>query len=111
MNIAFTTIPEKEEKNFRGGEKSVMIQGFSDGTNKIMRLRLVPGAPIGLHKHETNSETVYILEGSGTVLCDGETSPLTVGDVHYCQQGHEHSITNSGTQDLIFFAVVPEHRK
>ena len=88
-----------------------MIQGFSDGANKIMRLRLVPGASIGLHKHETNSETVYILEGAGKVLCDGETSPLKAGDVHYCAQGHEHSIMNCGTQDLIFFAVVPEHSK
>ncbi len=111
MNIAFNTIPEKEEKNFKGGEKSAIIQAFSDGTNKIMRIRLVPDASIGMHKHETNSETVYILEGSGKVLCDGMVCPLKAGDVHYCPQGQEHSIINCGTQDLIFFAVVPEHSK
>ena len=64
----------------------------------------------GKRNDETNSEIMYILQGSGKVLCDGEYSPVTVGDVHYCPKGHEHSLINSGNEDLVFFAVVPEHK-
>ena len=34
---------------------------------------------------------------------------LYPGDCHYCPQGATHSLSNEGTEDLIFFAVVPEH--
>ena len=110
MNIKFNEINIEELPNFKGGEKFARMQFHVDENNRIMRGCLVPGASIGLHTHETNSEIMYILQGSGKVLCDGEYSPVTVGDVHYCPKGHEHSLINSGNEDLVFFAVVPEHK-
>ncbi len=72
-----------------------------------MRGRLVPGASIGLHTHETSSEIIYILQGSGKVLYDGEYEPVRTGTCHYCPKGHAHSLINDGNEDLTFFAVVP----
>ncbi len=110
MNINFKDIKIEDIANFKGGEKSAKMQFYVDENNRIMRGCLVPGASIGLHTHTKNSEIMYILQGTGKVLCDGEYSPVTVGDVHYCPKGHEHSLINCGDEDLIFFAVVPEHK-
>ena len=97
--------------NMRGGEKEVSAKMFSDGACKIMRGRLIPGASIGMHTHETSSETIYILSGKGHILYDGGCETLEPGSCHYCPKGHAHSLRNDnpeGSEDLCFFAVVPE---
>ena len=47
--------------------------------NKIMRSVLAPGASIGLHTHETSSEVMYFLSGTGKVLYDGVWEPVAPG--------------------------------
>ena len=88
-----------------------MARMYTDGDNKIMRGKLEPGCSIGLHTHEGNSETIYILSGTGKVLYDGEYEPVSAGSCHYCPQGHAHSLMNDSDGDLIFLAVVPEHHR
>lgn len=109
MLIDFNSMEITVIPHFRGGEKEVSSEMFVDTDNKIMRGRLIPGASIGLHTHETNSEIIYILSGTGKALCDGEYEPLSAGSCHYCPKGHAHSLLNDGSEDLTFFAVVPEH--
>ena len=92
------------------GEESNLIL-FSDGENKIMKLELAPGAYLGEHTHVGNSETIYVLSGTGTMLCDGVEEALTPGVCHYCAQGHSHKLMNTGTEPLVTFAIVPEHKK
>lgn len=110
MVIDYSKIEEKAMPNFKGGEKIFNVKMFADENNKIMQGRLEPGASIGLHTHQDNSEIIYILEGKGKVLYNGEYLPLKAGDVHYCNMGSEHSLINDSDADLKFFAVVPEHK-
>lgn len=100
-------ILEKFE-NFKGGEKAMDAKMFFDGQNRILYAELEPGASIGLHTHETNSEIIYLLEGTGTVLYDGEYETLEAGNVHYCPKNHSHSLINKSGSTIKFFAVVPE---
>ena len=109
MRIDFDHIEETVIPHMRGGEGQVAARMHTDGNNKIMRGVLAPGSTIGLHTHDTSSEIIYILSGTGKVLCDGVYEPLAPGDCHYCPQGHEHSLMNDSDGDLTFFAVVPEH--
>lgn len=109
MEIKFDEIEEQELMNFKGGEKPFYVKMFTDENNKIMRGRLKPGATIGLHTHDTNSEIVFILKGNGRVLYDDGVEPLQAGDCHYCPKGHRHSLQNTSDADLEFLAVVPEH--
>ena len=51
----------------------------------------------------------YVLSGVGTMEYEDTKEKLYPGDCHYCPQGGTHSLSNEGTEDLIFFAVVPEH--
>lgn len=108
MLIDFKNITETVIPNFKGGEKETAAKMFFDGAVRIMRGRLIPGASIGLHTHETNSEVLLITGGNGKVLYAGEYIKLTEGDCHYCAKGCTHSLINDSDADLTFFAVVAE---
>lgn len=94
--------------NFKGGEKELQAKMFSDGRNRILKATLAPGASIGLHKHDTSSEIMYFLSGKGKVLIDGREEWVSADKCHYCPKGSQHSLINTGEEDLNFFAVVPE---
>ena len=63
------------------------------------------------HTHEKNSETVYCISGEATIIMDGKTEILKPGMCHYCPMGHTHGMENKGDEDLVIFAVVPNHEK
>lgn len=111
MQIIFDAMETTVIPHMRGGEKEVSAKMYTDAQCKIMRGTLIPGASIGLHTHDTSSEIIYILSGTGKVLCDGSYESLSAGSCHYCPKGHEHSLINDNGADgetLEFFAVVPE---
>ena len=109
--IGLSHMPE-----FKGGTKELAANMFFDGTNRIFRGCLVPGASIGVHTHEDSCEMIFIISGNGSVLeaepgmeSTPETSEVTAGDCLYCQKGHSHSLVNtSETEDLVFYAAVPK---
>ena len=108
MILDYKTMETTVLPNFKGGEKEYAAQMFFDGTNRIMKGKLIPGASIGLHTHETNSEMIYVLEGEGCMILDGQEEILCADMCHYCPKGHSHTFINKSDKDLIFFAVVPE---
>lgn len=108
MNINFKETEPTVIPNFKGGEKSLIAKMFFDGKNRILHGVLEPEATIGLHKHETNSEIIYILSGEGKTILDGVEEKISEGMVHYCEKGQTHSLINDSDADLVFFAVVPE---
>lgn len=108
MKIDFNNIEETLYPSFKGGEKELAARMFFDGLNRMMKGRLVSGASIGMHTHDTSSEIIFITKGRGYVLYDGEKIPLKEGDIHYCPKGHTHSLINDSEDDLSFTAVVPQ---
>ena len=106
--IDFVAMEEKLIPNFKGGEGTFAVKMFTDENNKILHGRLVPGASIGVHCHDTSSEIIYILSGVGTAILEGKEEILTAGQCHYFPKGGTHTLMNKGTEDLIFLAVVPE---
>lgn len=111
MIIKFDEVKETELKAFYGGDGALVANMFVDEKNKILRGKLVPGASIGLHKHEPSSEIIFIMAGKGKSVCDGKEETLSVGDCHYCPKGSEHCLINTGDEDLCFYAVVPVHKE
>lgn len=107
MTIDFDSMGPVVIPNFKGGEKEISTQSYWDGTTRIMKAVLKPGASIGMHKHEGNCEIMFILEGEGTIIDDGVASPIRKGQSTYCPEGHSHSLVNSGDSDLVFCCAVP----
>lgn len=108
MILSFDNMEEQIIPNFKGGEKEFKSHMYTDGACKIMRASLEPGAAIGMHTHETDSEIIFMLKGTGTVYCDGEKETLSAGNCHYCPMGHSHSLRNESGETIIFYAVVPK---
>lgn len=108
MIIDFNTIKEEAIPHFKDGDLEFNVKSFSDGQVKIMKGRLEPGASIGIHTHTDNSEVIFMLSGCGTDTCDGKEEHLTAGMCHYCPKGSTHTLRNTGTDSLVFYAVVPQ---
>jgi mannose-6-phosphate isomerase-like protein (cupin superfamily) len=111
MKLDFSAMEQTNIPHFKGGEGQLAAKMYTDANTKILEGTLAPGCTVGLHTHDTSSEIILILSGQGVAVCDGVEEPVIPGDCHYCPQGHSHTLINtSGTEDLVFFAVVPEHR-
>lgn len=109
MLLDFSAMAVQTISHFKGGEKELSATMYTDDDNRILFGKLEPGASIGMHCHDTGSEIVHILSGEGTAICDEDREALRPGVCHYCPKGHSHSILNTGDEDLLFFAVVPQH--
>ena len=108
MLIDFSAMETEVIPRFMGGEGEIHAQTHVDERNRILHGVLPPGSSIGYHTHETSSEIVYILSGTGKVKAEGGEEPLKAGDCHYCPKGQAHSLINNSDGDLEFFTVVPQ---
>ena len=101
---------------FKGGIGITNLKKFENELGKIILGRLEPGATIGLHTHETNSEAIYIISGTADFIYDPDAAAdkpeisetVSAGGCHYCPKGHTHSMVNNSDEDIVFFAVIPE---
>lgn len=108
MIIDFLNMEEKPTPEFKGGIGITNLRKFENELGKIIMGRLEPGATIGLHTHEGDSEVIYIISGNADFLYDDGTESVGPGGCHYCPKGHSHSMINNGKEDIVFFAVVPK---
>lgn len=107
MTLHYSDIPVEILPHLRDGNGEVRGRRMRDDNGLIMHGTLPPGSSIGVHTHEGNYEVMYFISGSGKVIDDGVEVPVGPGSVQYCLTGHSHSTINTGDEDLVFFAVVP----
>jgi mannose-6-phosphate isomerase-like protein (cupin superfamily) len=101
---------ENKEK-MRGGEGTTSFVYLVDcekekNIRMLAELTLSPGASIGNHNHEAETEYYIILSGTGTVNDNGKDIPVKTGDAMITGNGAAHSIKNTGTVPLVFHAVI-----
>lgn len=109
MLIDFEKIIHTTLTEFRGGENSIRTAEYMDDVNRIIKVTLFPGASVGLHKHPTSSEVIFVITGIGTVICDGVEEKLSAGLCSYCPVGSEHLIRNDGEDEFVYYAVVSQN--
>ena len=94
----------------RGGKKHVNTTELSARLPEKMRLfsvlTLVPGASIGYHVHENETELFYFLEGNGRVQDDDRFYDISAGDAMATPSGHGHSVENTGDTNLVILAAI-----
>ena len=108
MTINWAEIPEQALRNFKGGDGITWVKMYSDGQNRMLMARILPGSSIGEHTHETNSEILHVLSGTARVIMDGKIEYVQAGQTHYCPKGMGHSLINDSDADLEFLAIIPE---
>ena len=77
---------------------------------EIGLMTLKPGDSIGLHSHANNEDTYIILSGEG-MFTDGDGGEYVVGpqSVTLAGPGQSHSLTNTGSDDLIFIDLIAQN--
>ena len=108
MRIDFNGINEETINSFHGGKGSITLKKTTKNNVTFISAKLHPFSSVGMHKHLTDSETIYILSGKGKTVCDSETEVLKAGSVTFCPVGCSHTLINDGEEDLVFFAVIPK---
>ena len=80
-------------------------------TRMLGEITLKSGCSIGNHSHENETEYFFIISGAGTVVDNGKEVQIKAGDSIITGNGASHSIRNSGTEPLIFHAVIITYDK
>jgi mannose-6-phosphate isomerase-like protein (cupin superfamily) len=97
-------------EHMRGGDGTVELTALTREIPKNLRLysmiRLAPGASIGYHVHENETEIFHFLSGSGSVDDNGERVKVAAGDTLSTPSGFGHAVENDGDEDLLFLAVI-----
>lgn len=99
-------------QNRFGGKGEVILEHLIDEKvydGKVVmyaRVILKPGCSLGYHKHEGNSETCYVLQGTAAYSDNGKPMTLHAGDTVFCPDGESHYLENIGTDDLIVIGLV-----
>jgi len=63
-----------------------------------------PGGTGPMVSHKEKEQTFFVLEGSGKVTVDGETRPITVGDVVFVPWKAPHT-TEAGAAPLVYLCI------
>jgi mannose-6-phosphate isomerase-like protein (cupin superfamily) len=108
MNIDFNKTETQKLERFKGGEGVFEAKMYADKSIRLLHGRLKPGSSIGMHTHETNSEVIFVLSGTGYTVCDGVKERVAPGMCLYCPKGSSHTLVNDSDEDLVFYAAVPE---
>lgn len=111
MNIDFSAIPETLIEAPRGGRGTFGIREYKTADNRLFKGRLLPGSAFGPHSHETNSETMVFLSGTGKMVGPEGEERVGHGSVSHCPRGGAHHLVNDGDTDLVFIGLIAEHGK
>lgn len=108
MLIDFNEMKEITIPGMNNGTGMMSAKMYMDNQGKIIPCSIHAGGSIGKHRHENSDDINYVLSGKGKVICDGQEEILNAGTCHICQKGSEHSIINTGEEDLVLLTVVVE---
>ena len=106
MIIDFRKTEETTIPGMKGGRGLVPVRMHIDEKYRIIPTTIHSGGSIGMHRQTSGDDINYIISGLGKAICDGVEEELRPGILHICPKGSEHSIINTGTEDLVLFTIV-----
>ena len=99
-------------KNMAGGDGEVSIThilGEKELNGKCglyAQVTIQPGSSLGYHEHHKESETYYILSGTGEYDDNGTIRTVKAGDVTFTPDGCGHSLRPIGNEPIVFMALI-----
>ena len=115
MTKIHTKASEREVRSVErayGGAGHIVIEPLLDeaafkGAGRLFAKVVVkPSCELGHHEHHDEVEAYYILSRSGVYEDNGKAISVEGGDVLFCEDGSGHGIKNTGTEDLVFIALI-----
>jgi mannose-6-phosphate isomerase-like protein (cupin superfamily) len=78
-----------------------------NGKARLLAEFTIPaGASIGFHCHDNEEEIYYFLSGKGNVMDHDQLKEVGPGCALLTGGGKGHAVTNTGTEPLVFLAVI-----
>ncbi len=82
------------------------------GVHSQLVIMTIPvGGEIGEEVHEHTDQILTFVSGTGETVLDGETTPITQGDLVCVHAGARHNVLNTGPIPLVLHTVYapPQH--
>ena len=99
--------------HMRGGAGYILakpiLQGEDEmyGKGRVFQLTIVePGCELGLHRHEGEGETYFIIKGSGIYYRGDEKVRVSAGDITFCDDGESHGFINDTDETAEIIALI-----
>ena len=106
MQIDFNDINELTMLGMNNGTGQMTVRMYNDDKYRIIPTIIHAGGSIGLHTQNSGDDLNYIISGTGKAICDGVEEKLSAGVMHICPKGSEHTIINTGDDNLVMLTVV-----
>ena len=96
----------------RGGTGEVTIEHILEGAElkgncgMYAKVTINPGSSLGYHTHENESETYFVLSGTGEYNDNGTVRTVKVGDTTITPNGCGHAMKTLGDEPLVFMALI-----
>jgi uncharacterized cupin superfamily protein len=94
--------PEADEGGYSYYDLSAAL-GLDQMRANVFRFR--PGEKMEYHSHRRQEELLYILEGAGELVVNGERHPVSAGTVVRLDPAERRQIVNGSEGDLLWLAV------
>lgn len=95
------------------GKGEILVRSLLNGSEEMYQAGRVfahttvfPGAGIGYHVHQHESETYYILSGTARYNDNGTICTVTAGDVTFTGAGEGHGIEAIGQEPVEMIALI-----
>jgi mannose-6-phosphate isomerase-like protein (cupin superfamily) len=77
---------------------------------QVVVMSIPPNTDIGMEIHSDNDQVLYLVEGEGKVILNGEEKPFRKGDLVLVNAGVEHNFTTVGNIPMkIITTYSPPH--
>ena len=106
LQIDFNKIELMTMPGMNNGTGKMSARMYNNDFYRIIQTAIHPGGSIGNHKQQSGDDINYIISGTGRAICDGIEEELRPGVMHICPKGSEHSIINTGEEDLVMLTIV-----
>lgn len=106
MLIDFNKIDLMTFPGMNNGSGTMSAKMYNDDSYRIIPTSIHSGGSIGTHKQESGDDLNYIISGTGKAICNGIEEELKPGMMHICPKDSEHSIINTGDEDLTILTIV-----
>lgn len=92
-------------------ENSYFRQVLETGSHTQVVIMSIPmGGEIGEEVHKDNDQVLYLVEGEGKAVLNGEETDYQEGDLVLVRAGTKHNFLNTGNKDLkIITTYSPPH--
>jgi mannose-6-phosphate isomerase-like protein (cupin superfamily) len=79
--------------------------------SQIVVMSIDPGSEIGEEVHDDVDQTLVFVDGTGEAVLEGNSAPVTPGDLVFVPAGTRHNFVNNGSEPLKLWTLYapPEH--